>query len=352
MPKALSTRAGALSARVASRPPYGGIFTGWHVPADGLRQVGRARRAVGEALRRPVRGRIRGRAVVLGDLERGEHGLLGRHARGVPAGCTTTRSTAVRRALPRRASAARTRPATAATFTRRLPRALPPRDQLTPPGRRARQSTSSRSTPRGRPVAIDGHVRMGIAAQLATIDRGFGIVASFPELQPHPDRDRRVRPRGLRRLPGAAARLPQRHVYSSYTAASVAREHDLAGPLRREPAKAPSPGPSSSRTSPTSRAFAPWRRTGSTLPVLNVFRMLSRMEGRRVCVVEHRRSASRRDPQRRGPRCARRVGARLGWRQAARRSWSGTTTTTTSRGQRRRCSSRQVASASGTARRA
>jgi xylan 1,4-beta-xylosidase len=35
---------------------------------------------------------------------------------------------------------------------------------------------------KGRPVYVDGHVRMGIASQLATIDEGFRIVASYPEL--------------------------------------------------------------------------------------------------------------------------------------------------------------------------
>ena len=33
---------------------------------------------------------------------------------------------------------------------------------------------------------VDGHVRMGIAAQLATIETAFGIFASFPELKSTP----------------------------------------------------------------------------------------------------------------------------------------------------------------------
>jgi xylan 1,4-beta-xylosidase len=36
---------------------------------------------------------------------------------------------------------------------------------------------------KGAPTYVDGHVRMGIAAQLATIDRGFATIASFPELK-------------------------------------------------------------------------------------------------------------------------------------------------------------------------
>ncbi|MBN2269539.1 MAG: hypothetical protein JXN61_02935, partial [Sedimentisphaerales bacterium] len=34
---------------------------------------------------------------------------------------------------------------------------------------------------KGSPRFVDGHVRMGIANQLRTIDEGFGIIASFPE---------------------------------------------------------------------------------------------------------------------------------------------------------------------------
>lgn len=36
---------------------------------------------------------------------------------------------------------------------------------------------------KGSPKHVDGHVRMGISAQLSTIDRGFEIIASYPELK-------------------------------------------------------------------------------------------------------------------------------------------------------------------------
>lgn len=42
---------------------------------------------------------------------------------------------------------------------------------------------------KGAPTYVDGHVRMGIAAQLRTVDENFGIVASFPRLKATP-RDR------------------------------------------------------------------------------------------------------------------------------------------------------------------
>ena len=39
---------------------------------------------------------------------------------------------------------------------------------------------------KGAPTFLDGHVRMGIAAQLRTIDAGFKIIASYPELKNKP----------------------------------------------------------------------------------------------------------------------------------------------------------------------
>ena len=62
---------------------YDEIFTGWAYPPKDYAKWGELVLPVGEALRRAVRPR-RGRAVVLGGLERAEHRLLARHAGGVP----------------------------------------------------------------------------------------------------------------------------------------------------------------------------------------------------------------------------------------------------------------------------
>ena len=39
---------------------------------------------------------------------------------------------------------------------------------------------------KGKPTFVDGHVRMGISAQLAAIDEGFRIIASYPEVKSKP----------------------------------------------------------------------------------------------------------------------------------------------------------------------
>ena len=75
--------AGALSAQMDADGEVRRDLHRLGVSAQGLRQVGRAGLPVGEALRGEVRARG-SRAVVLGDLERGEHRLLARHAGGVP----------------------------------------------------------------------------------------------------------------------------------------------------------------------------------------------------------------------------------------------------------------------------
>ena len=64
---------------------------------------------------------------------------------------------------------------------------------------------------KGAPQYVDGHVQMGIARQLQMIDRAMADRRLVPGAEAEADRHRRVRPRRLRRLPGPAARLPQRH---------------------------------------------------------------------------------------------------------------------------------------------
>ena len=202
-------QARAVPARVAARAPYDEIYTGWAYPPKDyakwaelvyqwakhcVERYGQAEvetwywevwnepnigywqgtpRGVPQAAR--LRDRRRAPGAAHGAGRRPGH-------RGRPAArsCATSSSTAC---------AART----------------------TRPARRARRSTSSPSTPRARPTFVDGHVRMGIANQLADDRRRLRRRRLVPGAEGQADRHRRVRPRRLRRLPGAAARLPQRH---------------------------------------------------------------------------------------------------------------------------------------------
>ena len=138
---------------------------------------------------------------------------------------------------------------------------------------------------KGAPKFDDGRVMMGISEQLRNLDEGFAVVAAFPRAEEAADRDRRVRPRGLRRLPGAAARLPQRHHVLQLHGGRLRTRTTSSRTSTASISRARSPGPSSSRTSPGSRASACWRPTASPCPVLNVFRMMGRMGGQRLRVT-------------------------------------------------------------------
>jgi xylan 1,4-beta-xylosidase len=81
---------------------------------------------------------------------------------------------------------------------------------------------------KGSPTYIDGHVRMGIANQLRTIDDGFRIVASYPELKDKPIVIGESDPEGCAACQGPQLAYRNGTMYSSYTAASFARKHDLA----------------------------------------------------------------------------------------------------------------------------
>jgi xylan 1,4-beta-xylosidase len=134
---------------------------------------------------------------------------------------------------------------------------------------------------KGSPRFIDDHIRMGISNQLKAIDSGFGIIASFPTLKNTPIIIGESDPEGCAACQGDRFTYRNGTVYSSYTAASFARKHDLAdrhnvtfdGAL------------SWAFTFEDQPYFAGFRQlasNGIVLPVLNVFRMMSKMSGERI----------------------------------------------------------------------
>lgn len=134
---------------------------------------------------------------------------------------------------------------------------------------------------KGAPRFIDGHIQMGIANQLRTIDDGFKIVAAFPELKSTPIVIGESDPEGCAACQGPMFSYRNGTVYSSYTAASFARKHDLAARhgVNLEGAL------SWSFTFEDQAYFAGFRQmssNGLALPVLNVMRMFSRMGETRI----------------------------------------------------------------------
>jgi xylan 1,4-beta-xylosidase len=136
---------------------------------------------------------------------------------------------------------------------------------------------------KGSPSYVAGHVRMGIAEQLRTIDRGFGIVASFPELRHTPIVIGESDPEGCAACQGPQLAYRNGTMYSSYTAASFARKYDLAARhgVNLEGAVT---WAFEFEDQPYFAGFRSLASNGIDKPVLNVFRMFSRMTGRRLPV--------------------------------------------------------------------
>lgn len=129
---------------------------------------------------------------------------------------------------------------------------------------------------KGAPTTTNGHVRMGMAAQLRTIEDGFRIVASFPELKGKPIVIGESDPEGCAACQGPSLAYRNGTMYSSYTAASFARKHDLAAKygVNLEGALT---WAFEFEDQPYFAGFRSLASNGLDKPVLNVFRMFSQM---------------------------------------------------------------------------
>ncbi len=136
---------------------------------------------------------------------------------------------------------------------------------------------------KGAPITTNGHVRMGIRQHLATIEEGFRMVASYPELKGKPIIVGESDPEGCAACQGPALAYRNGTMYSSYTAASFARKYDLAEKhgVNLEGALT---WAFEFEDQPCFAGFRSLASNGIDKPVLNVFRMFSRMGRQRVAV--------------------------------------------------------------------
>lgn len=134
---------------------------------------------------------------------------------------------------------------------------------------------------KGSPRFVDGHVRMGIANQLRTIDEGFRIIASYPELRNTPIIIGESDPEGCAACQGPQLAYRNGTMYSSYTAASFVRKLDLAEKhgVNFEGALT---WAFEFEDQPYFAGFRSLASNGIDKPVLNVFRMFSKMGGKRL----------------------------------------------------------------------
>jgi len=133
---------------------------------------------------------------------------------------------------------------------------------------------------KGSPRMVDGHVRMGISNQLRNINDGFALVASFPELKDTPIIIGESDPEGCAACQGPQLAYRNGTMYSSYTAASFVRKMDLADQhgIHFEGALT---WAFEFEDQPYFAGFRALASNGINKPVLNVFRMFSRMKGNR-----------------------------------------------------------------------
>jgi xylan 1,4-beta-xylosidase len=134
---------------------------------------------------------------------------------------------------------------------------------------------------KGAPTYVDGHVRMGIANQLTTIDQGFAKIAAIPELKSKPIVIGESDPEGCAACQGPSLGYRNGTMYSSYTAAVFARKHELAA-LRGVNLEGATTWAFEFEDQPYFAGFRAIASNGIDLPVLNVFRMFSQMRGRRI----------------------------------------------------------------------
>ncbi|MCP5525751.1 MAG: beta-xylosidase [Verrucomicrobiales bacterium] len=140
---------------------------------------------------------------------------------------------------------------------------------------------------KGSPRVVDGHVRMGIASQLRNIDDAFAEIARFPELRGLPVVIGESDPEGCAACQGPQLAYRNGTMYSSYTAASFARKHELA---RRHGINliGALTWAFTFENQPFFAGFRSLASNGIDKPVLNVFRMMSRMRGEQLAAESDR----------------------------------------------------------------
>ncbi|MCB1125913.1 MAG: beta-xylosidase, partial [Verrucomicrobiae bacterium] len=136
---------------------------------------------------------------------------------------------------------------------------------------------------KGSPRMEGGHVRMGIANQLRNINDAFAVIARFPEFKKTPIVIGESDPEGCAACQGPQLAYRNGTMYSSYTAASFARKHAL---TRRHGVNliGALTWAFTFDDQPFFAGFRALASNGIGKPVLNVFRMMSRMKGEQLAV--------------------------------------------------------------------
>jgi xylan 1,4-beta-xylosidase len=137
---------------------------------------------------------------------------------------------------------------------------------------------------KGAPSFVDGHVRMGISAQLKTIETAFAIIGSYPELKDTPIVIGESDPEGCAACQGPQMAYRNGTMYSSYTAAVFARKHELAA-LHGVNLEGALTWAFTFEDQPWFAGFRQIATNGVPMAVFNVFRMYSLMGPGRIAAT-------------------------------------------------------------------
>ena len=144
---------------------------------------------------------------------------------------------------------------------------------------------------KGSPVYTNGHVRMSMAAQFKNMDDAFAVIAAFPEYKKRPVIIGESDPEGCAACTGPQDGYRNGTMYSSYTAASLPREYELAE-RKGVNLEGALTWAFEFEDQPPFAGFRQLASNGIDLPVLNVFRMLGKMSGERVRVTSSEGAAA------------------------------------------------------------
>jgi xylan 1,4-beta-xylosidase len=134
---------------------------------------------------------------------------------------------------------------------------------------------------KGRPAFVDGHVRMGISTHLKEVDGGFTKVLSEPSLARLPVVIGESDPEGCAACPGPQNAYRNGTMYSSYTAASFARIWELAA-KRNVNLEGVLSWSFEFENQPWFAGYRQLATNGVNLPVLNVFKLFSRLGDEKI----------------------------------------------------------------------
>jgi xylan 1,4-beta-xylosidase len=137
---------------------------------------------------------------------------------------------------------------------------------------------------KGSPTFVDGHVRMGISAQLKGIEKAFATISSYPELKNIPIVIGESDPEGCAACQGPQNAYRNGTMYSSYTAAVFARKHELAA-LHQVNLEGALTWAFTFEDQPWFAGFRQIATNGVPMAVFNVFRMYSLMGSERIAAA-------------------------------------------------------------------